>query len=102
MFYEFGTILSSVALSKLDCHLHNLHVKYVCVKTNYSRATWGYASLPASDSHRRCFDVRNKIIYCISTILAYINIMKRRHAALIFKKESHKSKLKSANTKIYL
>lgn len=62
----------------------------------------GDKPLLASDSHRRCFDVRNKIIYCISTILAHINIMKRSHAALIFKKESTKSKLKSANTKIYL
>ena len=62
----------------------------------------GDKPLLASDSHRRCFDVRNKIIYCISTILAHINIMKRSHAALIFKKESIKSKLKSANTKIYL
>ena len=102
MFYEFGTILSSVALSKLDCHSHNLHVKYVRVKTYYFRATWGYASLFASDSHKRCFDVRNKIIYCMSMILAHMNIIKRRHAALIFTKESHKSKLKSANTNIYL
>ena len=62
----------------------------------------GDKPLLASDSHRRCFDVRNKIIYCISTSLAHINIMKRSHAALIFKKESTKSKLKSSNTKIYL
>ena len=56
----------------------------------------GDKPLLASDSHIRCFDVRNKIIYCISTSLAHINIMKRSHAALIFKKESTKSKLKSA------
>ena len=62
----------------------------------------GDKPLLASDSHRRCFDVRKKIIYCISTSLAHINIMKRSHAALIFKKESTKSKFKSANTKIYL
>ena len=62
----------------------------------------GDKPLLASDSHRRCFDFRNKIIYCISTILACINIMKRSHVPLIFKKESAKSMLKSANTKIYV
>ena len=100
MFYEFGTILSYVALSKLDCHSHNIHVKYVCVKTDYSRATWGYASLLASVPHRRCFDVRNKIIYCISTTFGAYQHNEEKTRCIDL--QERKSKLKSANTKIYL
>ena len=61
--------------------------------------------LLASESHIDVvltFEIKLHTMYGISTILAHINIMKRSHAALIFKKESTKSKLKSANTKIYL
>ena len=102
MFYEFGTILSSGALSKVDCHSHNLHVKYVCVKTDYSGETWDTPRC----LHLSLLDIvltfEIKLYTVFRRSLAHINIMKRRHAALIFKKESHKSKLKSANTKIYL
>ena len=82
-------------------------IQTICTKNKYVLkpiilTQRGDKPLLASDSHRRCFDVRNKIIYYISTILAHINIMKRSHAALIFKKESTNLKLKSANTKIYL
>ena len=82
--------------------IHTIYKQNKYVLKPIILAQHGNKPLLASDSHRRCFDVRNKIIYCISTILAHIYIMKRSHAALIFKKESTKSTLKGANTKIYL
>ena len=64
MFYEFGTILSSVALSKLDFLSHNLHVKYVRVLAKRGDTP---RCLYLSLIYRRCFDDQNKIINCIST-----------------------------------
>ena len=69
-------------------------VKNVTVKTAYSRETWVYALVLASVPPRRCFDVRNKIMYCISTKFGTYKHNEEKTRCIDFRERESKVKIK--------